>query len=212
MSQIVVFGAGGRAGREAVAEARRRGHGVTAVVRDPGRHEGLAGDRVSVAAGDVTTVDSVATLAVGHDAAVCAVYDPAADAHAFYTAAARALRDGLPRAGVTRLVVVGLASILPTADGAALMDTPGYPQEYRSFYLAHAAGVTVLRGSTGPLDWVVVSPSGDFDHGAGRSGRYRRAPADAASRISYADLAVALLDEVDTPRHHRTHVGVEADR
>lgn len=212
MSQIVVFGAGGRAGRAAVTEARRRGHGVTAVVRDPGRHEGLAGDRVSVAAGDVTTVDSVAALSAGHDAAICAVYDPAADAHAFYTGAARALRDGLPRAGVTRLLVVGLASILPTAGGVALMDTPGYPQEYRPFLLAHAAGATVLRESGGALDWLIVSPSGDFDHGAGRSGRYRTAPADAASRISYADLAVALLDEIDMPKHHRTHLGVETAR
>ncbi|MEV1206649.1 NmrA family NAD(P)-binding protein, partial [Microbispora rosea] len=35
---IVIFGAGGRAGRQAVAEARRRGHRVTAVVRDPAGH------------------------------------------------------------------------------------------------------------------------------------------------------------------------------
>ncbi|WP_203934382.1 NAD(P)-dependent oxidoreductase [Virgisporangium ochraceum] len=205
MSQIVVFGAGGRAGRAAVAEARRRGHGVTAVVRDPGRHEGLAGDRVSVAAGEVTTVDSVAALSAGHDAAICAVYDPAVS----YADVARSLLDGLPRAGVTRLLVVGLASILPTADGVALMDTPGYPQEYRSFYLDHAAGAAVLRGSTVDLDWLIVSPAGDVDHGSGRTGRYRQAPADAASRVSYADLAVALLDEIDTPKHHRTHVGVE---
>jgi putative NADH-flavin reductase len=33
-------------------------------------------------------------------------------------------------------------------------------------------------------------------------------PADAASRISYADLAIALLDEIDAPRHHRARIGV----
>ena len=53
MSRIVVFGAGGRAGTRAVAEAAGRGHEVTAVVRDPGKYADLGGDRVAVVAGDV---------------------------------------------------------------------------------------------------------------------------------------------------------------
>jgi putative NADH-flavin reductase len=210
MSRIVIFGAGGRAGRAAVVEARRRGHDVTAVVRDPGRHDGLPVDGVHVVVGDVTDGDGVARAAAGHDAAISAVFDPAAPPDALYTGAARALLTGLARAEVTRLLVVGLSSVLTTEDGVALMDTPGYPQEYRSFYLAHAAGTQALRASATGLDWLVVSPAGDFDHVGARTGRYRAAPADAASRISYADLAVALIDEIDTPRHHQTHLGVEA--
>ncbi len=210
MVKLVVFGAGGRAGRAAVAEARRRGHRITAVVRDPGAHSDLSGDGVHVMVGDVTDADSVARVAAGHDAAISAVYDAAAQPGAFYTGAARALLDGLTRAQVTRLLVVGLASTLETEHGVALMDTPGYPQEYRSFYLAHAAGTQVLHTATTGVDWLVVSPAGDFDHGGARSGRYRTAVADATSRISYADLAVALIDEIETPVHHRTHLGVEA--
>lgn len=210
MGRIVVFGAGGRAGRAAVAEARRRGHEVTAVVRDPDRHAGLAADGVRLVAGDVTDPESVAGAAAKHDAAVCGVYDAAAPAEVFYPAAARALLDGLGRAGVSRLLVVGLASLLETRAGVAVMDTPGYPQEYRSFYLAHEAGMRVLRASGAGVDWLVVSPAGDFDHGGGRTGRYRTAAGDATSRISYPDLAVALLDEIDEPAHHRTHLGVEA--
>jgi uncharacterized protein len=210
MSRIVVFGAGGRAGRAAVAEARRRGHQVTAVVREPGKYGGLAADGVRLAAGDVTDVDSVARVAERHDAAISAVYDAGAEPAAFFTAAARALIDGLPPAGVGRLLVVGLASVLRNASGVALMDTPGYPQEYRSFYLAHAAGADVLRAANTELDWLVVSPAGDFDHGGVRTGRYRMAAADAESRVTYADLAVALLDEIDTPKHHRMHLGIEA--
>jgi putative NADH-flavin reductase len=105
-------------------------------------------------------------------------------------------------------VAVGLASILPTASGVLLMDTAAYPQEYRTFYLAHAAGNDVLRGAPGALDWLVLSPAGDFDHDGARTGRYRTAPANAADRVSYADFAIALLDEIDTPEHHRTHVGI----
>ncbi|MEU8240132.1 NAD(P)H-binding protein [Actinoplanes missouriensis] len=196
MSEIAIFGAGGRAGRALADEALRRGHRVTAVVRDPRRYAGTA----PVAAGDVTDPGDVAA---GHDVVISAVFDPSAEPRAFYTAAARALLG----IGARRLVVAGLASVLPTADGTLLMDTPGYPQEYREFCTAHAAGAEVLRGSGS--DWLVVSPAGDFDHGGGRTGRYRVVPADAASRISYPDFAVAVLDEIERPAHHRVHIGVE---
>jgi putative NADH-flavin reductase len=209
MSKIIIFGAGGRAGRAAVQEARRRGHQVTAVVRDPAKYSDLATDGVLVVAGDVTDVNSVARLAEGHDAAISTVYDAGTQPDVFFAGAARALLDGLARAGVGRPLVVGLASILETASGAFLMDTPEYPQEYRALYLGHAAGTDVLRAATTVLDWLVISPAGDFDHGGARTGRYRTAPAEATSRISYADFAIALLDEIDTPEHHRTHLGVE---
>lgn len=210
MRTIVVFGAGGRAGRAAVAEARRRGHQVTATVRDPAKHPDLHAGGVRLVAGDVTDATSVAEAAQGHDAAISAAYDPGAQPEVFFAGSARALLDGLPRAGVGRLVVVGLASVLATGSGALLMDTPGYPQDYRAFYLAHAAATDVLHATPTSLDWLVLSPAGDFDHDGARLGRYRTAPAEATSRVSYADFAIALLDEIDSPTHHRTHVGVEA--
>jgi uncharacterized protein len=74
-------------------------------------------------------------VADGHDAAISAVYDSGAQPDTFFAGAARALLDGLARAGVGRLIVVGLASVLTNASGVPLMDTPDYPQEYRFFYL-----------------------------------------------------------------------------
>ncbi|MEU4406469.1 NAD(P)H-binding protein [Streptosporangium sp. NPDC023963] len=202
---IVVFGAGGRAGRQVVAEAHRRGHRVTAVVRDPAGHGDLAD--VRVVAGDVTDGTSVADAAAGHDAAVSAAADLSVPPHEFFTASARALTGGLAKAGVRRLAVVGLASIMPGASGAPLMDEPGYPDEYRDFYLGHAAGLAVLQGCD--LDWTYVAPAGDFDHAGTRTGRYRIADhADPASRITYADFAMALLDEIEAPRHHRAAVSI----
>ncbi|XVQ83014.1 NAD(P)-dependent oxidoreductase [Microbispora siamensis] len=127
--------------------------------------------------------------------------------HDFFTASARALSTGLAKAGVPRLVVVGLASVLPGASGAPLMDEPGYPNEYRAFCLGHAAGLEELR--TCDLDWAYVAPAGDFDHDGTRAGRYLLADhGDMASRITYADFAIALLDEVDAPRHHRAAVSI----
>lgn len=146
-----------RAGRAAVGEAHRRGHQVTAVVRDPAKYADLATDGVHLVDGDVTDASSVARVALGHDAAISAVYDADAQPDAFFTGATRALLAGLARAGVGRLIVVGLASVLRTASGMALMDTPGYPQEYRFFYLGHAAGTDTLRAAATGLDWLVGS-------------------------------------------------------
>jgi putative NADH-flavin reductase len=202
---IVIFGAGGRAGRQVVAEAHRRGHQVTAVVRDPAGHGDLTD--VDVVAGDVTDAVSIEQAAAGRDAAISAAVDLAMPPQDFFTASSRALGAGLAKAGVRRLVVVGLASILPGASGAPLMDEPGYPNEYRSFYLGHAAGLDELR--TCDLDWAYVAPAGDFDHDGARTGRYRVAEhGDPASRITYADFAIALLDEIEAPRHHRAAVSV----
>lgn len=202
MSRVLVIGAGGRAGRAAMEEARRRGHAVTAAVRDPARHADLA-----AVALDVTDPVRVAEVAAGHDAVVAAVYDAGSDPSRFYSRAAQALVEGLTEAGVTRLVWVGLAPLLPTADGTPLMDSPGYSQEHRTFFLAHGAAIEAFASSA--LDWVSVAPSGDFDHDdPGRTGGYRVAPAAADSRISYADLAIALVDEVETARHNRVWLGV----
>ncbi|WP_329059998.1 NAD(P)-dependent oxidoreductase [Amycolatopsis sp. NBC_01480] len=203
MSRIVIFGAGGRAGRQAVAEARRRGHEVTAVVRDPSRYGGLPDDGVRIAAGDVTKETDVAALAAGHDAAInaTAVYGEGTDPDAFFTAAAHALVTGLRQAGVDRLITVGLSALLPGPDGIRLLDT--LLNEFRPFCLAHAAGLEVLRAEGGALDWVWVSPAGDFDHDGERTGRYDvREHGDVAARISYADFALALLDEAQAPHHH----------
>jgi putative NADH-flavin reductase len=191
MSRIVIFGAGGRAGRTAVAEALARGHDVTAVVREVSRYQGPSGARL--VPGDVL---DAAVHADGADAVISAVHQSSPD---FFVRAAQSLTGS----GARRIVVVGLAGVLPTAVGTLLMDTAGYPQEWRDFYLAHAGGVAALGG-----DWVVISPAGDFDHDGPCVGRYQVIPADAASRISYADLAVALLDEIEQPRHHKVHIGV----
>ncbi|MCJ1679142.1 NAD(P)H-binding protein [Streptomyces sp. APSN-46.1] len=192
--KVIVFGAGGRVGRAAVARARAQGYEVT---------------RAGRADGDVTSAADVARLAAGHDAAVVAVYDAQAAPGVFFPAVARALAEGLPEAGVRRLVSVGLASVLPTASGILLMDGPGYPQDWREFYEGHAAGTEALRAAApAGLDWAVLSPAGDFASDAPEAGGYAFAPADAASRITHADFARAVVDEAVAPSLHRTHAGV----
>ncbi|MGW6196125.1 NAD(P)-dependent oxidoreductase [Kribbella sp. NPDC055110] len=198
MSKILVIGARGRAASAAVTEARSRGHEVVGVARTTD---------AGLVVGDVTDVGRVAELAVGCDAVIAGVYDGGSDPGEFFPRAARALVEGLEKAGVRRLVWVGLASILPTADGTLLMDTEGYPREYRPFFLSHQAALDVF--ATSSLDWVSIAPTGDFNHAdPSRNGSYRVAPADAQELISYADFAVALVDEADHPEHYRAAIGV----
>jgi uncharacterized protein len=218
VSSIVVFGAGGRAGRRTTTGALARGHRVTAVVRDPERYAAPAGpgsERLVVVAGDVTDPDSVAATAAGHDAAVNAAVRLDVAAVEFFPAAARALVDGLPRAGVGRLVAIGIGTVLRTGAGVAVHDSPGFPPEAREFSLGHAAGLAVLAAAGTELDWVVLAPPPEVldDRGPGtghyRTGDDRLLPAGAgAEPFSYADLAVAVLDELDRPAHHRALVAV----
>ncbi|MFJ1894821.1 NAD(P)-dependent oxidoreductase [Streptomyces sp. NPDC088115] len=212
-SRIVVFGAGGRAGRRAVAEAVARGHQVTAVVRNPSSYPDLAGAGVSVVPGDVTDAESVAAVSAGHDAAISAAGRMDMDSSEFYVGAAHALLDGLARAGVGRLVLIGIGSVLETAPGVAVHDAPGFPEEARAFSLGHSAELDVLRAAETDIDWLVIAPPPVMlDDEAPRTGRYRtgggQVMADGAPSFSYADLAVALIDEIETPKHRRSIMAV----
>ncbi|TWP51269.1 NAD-binding protein [Lentzea tibetensis] len=183
MAKIVVFGAGGQAGRPLVAQADERGHEVTAIGRDPG-------------------VGEAATLAAGYDVAISAVYDSSADPAEFYTAAARAL----VASGVRRVIVVGIYPLLEVSPGVRLVDSADFPAEHKPFCLGHAAGVDVLRSSS--ADWLVMSPAGQF--GGAFAGAHAIGPVDPADSLSYEDFAVAVLDEVERPAHSRTQIGVRS--
>lgn len=210
-SRIVVFGAGGRVGRAAVAEAVRRAHTVTAVVRDPDRHPGLVGAGVDIVPGDATDPGSVAAVAAGHDAAINASARLDVPSEEFFVAAAKALVAGLEAAGVRRLVTLGIASTLETAPGVRVMDAPDFPEPYRVFSQGHAAEFDTLVSAGGQLDWLMVVPPMDLDAAGPRTGTYRSAQGtllDGTGHISHPDLAVALLDEIDNPRHRRIQLAV----
>ncbi|MBP0454357.1 NAD(P)H-binding protein [Kitasatospora sp. RG8] len=206
---VVVFGAGGQVGRAVVTEARRRGLAVTAAVRDPERHRDLAGEGVGLVRCDVTDPAAVAATAHGHTAAVSTVYTPDVPSADFYGATADALVAGLDTARVRRLVHVGVATTLETAPGTAVHDDPAFPEAYRAFSLGHALALDRLRESDAALDWVVVTPPLDLDRAAPGTGRYRTGgPQVLGERIAQADLAVAVVDELTAPAHHREQIAV----
>jgi uncharacterized protein len=184
-------------------------------MRDPGRYADLARAGVTLSAGDVTRAGSVAAVAAGHDTAISAVYRADVAAEELYVSAARALLGGLPRAGVGRLLVVGIGTTLETEPGVRVMDAPGFPEQARELSAGHAAALDVLRAADTPLDWLVLAPPPTIlDNDAARTGRYRIGgdrvlPAEqGGAPFPYADLAVALVDEIENPAHHRALVAV----
>jgi putative NADH-flavin reductase len=227
VSRIVVFGAGGRGGRRILAEAVSRGHQVTAAVRDPSKAADLAGPSVTVVAADVTDAASVARAAAGHDAAIVSIYRPDVPAVELYGSAAKALLAGLGEANVRRMVVLGIGTLLDVAPGVRFMDQDSFPREFLPFNDGRAVELEVLRTAETEVDWVVVAaPPTPLDNTAPRTGHYQvtgdrllpydngKGPTfdypydDAGPKFTFTDLAVALVDEAENPKHHRELVGV----
>ncbi|MGI5237680.1 NAD(P)-dependent oxidoreductase [Dactylosporangium sp. CA-139066] len=202
MTSLVVFGAGGRAGRRIMAEAARRGVDATGVVRDPAKYPHLSG---TIVAGDATDADSVVRAADGHDVAVSAVYGADLDP-AQYAEAMKALLQGLERAGVGRLLMIGVATTLPAEHGEhRLFEAPDFPAEWRPFSQARADELTVLDAYTGPIDWVVFTPPMELTDEEADS-RYKIG--NSGNRLTYAALAAAILDEATEKTHQRVQLAI----
>ena len=197
--KIAVYGATGNVGRHIVAEALARGHVVTAL----SRHEGELPAGAQWRHGDLSDTDAVGKVAAEHDAVVTANGPsrvPGEDPFAF-----RPLIEGVVAAlGTTRLLVVGGAGSLEAAPGVRLVDTPEFPDEYKSEALASAAALEFLR-STGPdIDWTYFSPAPVFPAGE-PTGRYvLGGDSPVGMTISGEDYARALVDEIESPAHRRT--------
>jgi len=213
--EVVLFGATGNVGRRVAAEALRRGHEVVGVVRDP--VAGPASDsRVRLVKGDATKADSVAELVQGADAVVSAI-SPRPNARGLAAPSlvdnARALIAGLRRTGVKRVLFVGGAGSLEVAPGRQLVDQPGFPEAYKAEALEGREALAVWRAEGAGLDWSFLSPAAEIGPGE-RTGCYRTTDdqflADAAGRsfISFEDYAVAVLDELERPRHVGRRFGV----
>ncbi|MDB4915222.1 MAG: dTDP-4-dehydrorhamnose reductase [Gemmatimonadetes bacterium] len=209
--KIVLFGATGNVGQRVLAEALSRGHEVVGVVRDPSTTTSPDA-RVTLVQGDATDAGSVANVTHGADAVVSAI-SPRANARGMaapsLSEAARALITGLTQAGVKRLLVVGGAGSLEVAPGKALVDQPDFPDVYKPEALASRDSLDVYRAETGGLDWTYLSPAAEI-HPGRRSGAYRTSDSQllGKSSITFEDYAVAVVDELENPKHIRQRFGV----
>ncbi|MFI1677270.1 NAD(P)-dependent oxidoreductase [Streptomyces sp. NPDC020607] len=212
--RITVFGAAGNTGSRVVTEALARGHEVTAVVRDPSRYAELHPD-AEHRTGDARNADHVTALSVGQDVVVNATR-PAPGHERDHPAITRSLLSGLAHTDDVRLIVIGGAGSLtvPGTDGRLAIDDPRYvPAAWRHIAEASNAQYEALHTADTRVAWTYISPSALFEPGT-RTGEYRLGKdellvdADGDSSISMEDLAVALLDEAESPTHHRTRFTV----
>jgi putative NADH-flavin reductase len=209
--KIALIGATGFVGSAVLEELLSRGHEVVALARSPGKLAERAG--LSVVSGDAQDPAQVAQFAAGRDAVISA-YNPgwnAPDLYAEFMKGSAAITAGVKQSGVKRLLIVGGAGSLFVAPGVQLVDTPAFldavPQNIVPGAQAARDELKRLANETS-LEWTFLSPPAGLAPGA-RRGTYRiggdQLLMDGAqpAGISTADLAVAIVDEIEKPRQIR---------
>ncbi|MBZ9791001.1 NAD(P)-dependent oxidoreductase [Rhizobium sp. 3T7] len=194
MANIALIGASGNAGSRILKELSDRGHGVTAIARNPEKIAALPG--VTAVKGDVFDKIGLAALIRGHDAVISAVHFTASDPGILIEAARNS--------GVKRYLVVGGAGSLEVAPGVRLVTTPDFPAAYKAEASKGADFLDLLR-TVDDLDWTFLSPSAMFVPGE-RTGKFHLGrdqllSNENGSSISFEDYAIALADEIENPRH-----------
>ncbi len=191
--KIAIVGATGNVGQRLCAEALARGHDVTAIARK----EGDLPDAVEFVKADMTS-DGAEKNLNGHDAVIYSLRFKGFD---YDKAIAAFNASDAPRL----LIVGGAASLSVEPGGPALIDTPGFPDEVK-IEAEPARQVLKKLKSSNRSDWTFLSPSIMIGPGE-RTGKFRLGKdevlkdAEGNSRISYEDYAVAMIDEVETPKH-----------
>jgi putative NADH-flavin reductase len=209
--KIAVFGASGRIGSRIVNEALNRGHFVTAIVRHPENFT-LELPNLNVARGDLFKTRDVESGSFDHDAVVCAYNYTQGAQPSTMAEITVPLINGLKQANVKRLIIVGGAGSLEVSPGVQLVDTPDFPEAYKAGALAHRDALKCYQNEK-LLDWTYISPAAEIAPGE-RTGKFRTGTTrlikdeNGKSSISMEDYAVAVLDEIENPKHIREQMTV----
>lgn len=210
MANVVLIGATGFVGSAILNELIARGHQVTAVVRSADKLP--KNDAVTAVEEDVAHVDAIVKLAAGKDAIISA-YNPGwanPDIKSLIQVNYPKILEAAKKSGVGRLLIVGGAGTLFVKPGLRVVDSGAIPAEIMDgirplgdFYLN-----TLVNEDQ--IDWVFFSPAGAFDEKGEKTGKFRLGKddlivdADGNSHISVQDYAVAMVDELEKPAHHKT--------
>jgi len=214
MKKILLVGASGFIGSAILKEALERGHKVKAAVRQPEKittkHKNLI-----IKQCDVSIIENVIEACKDTDVVISA-YNPGwknPDIAQETIRVYRILLEGVQMSGVKRFLVVGGAGSLFISPGKRLMDAGIIPDSFlpavrslASFYLSDLKNEKAI-------DWVFFSPAGNIAPGV-RTGKFRLGKddmiydSDGKSNISVEDYAVAMVDEVEKPGHHRERITI----
>ncbi|MCM3690996.1 NAD(P)-dependent oxidoreductase [Neobacillus niacini] len=198
---IAVIGASGKAGNLILKEALNRGYNVTAIVRDASKIQ----DK-DVAVMEKNVFDLTSDDLKAFDVVINAFGAPLGEEQA-HVDAGHALIEAL-KGTRTRLMVVGGAGSLfvDVNKTVRVIDTPEFPDFVKPTAKGQGRNLQELQDTT-DLTWTFVSPSAIFDAEGLRTGSYQSGKdhllvnSKGVSYISYADFAIALIDEVENPKH-----------
>ena len=199
--KVAIIGASGFIGSAILNEALSRGHDITAIVRNPEKVT-VSNPRLNVNKGDVIKEEELVSLLKGNEAVISAY---SANDSSTYVKAITAIINATKKAGITRLLAVSGAGSLEVKPGVQLLDTPEFPAEWKDGATATRDAFDVIKQVT-DLDWSVLSPAMLIEPGP-RTGIFRLGKDQVLfndkgeSKISTADFAVALLDELERPAH-----------
>lgn len=209
MAKVVLIGATGFVGSAILNELVERRHEVTAVVRNVEKLPKNA--LVKPVKEDVGNEDAIAKLLEGKDAVISA-YNPGwtnpnitQETIVNY----RHILAATKKSGIGRLLVVGGAGTLFCAPGVRILETGVLPNEIMNGVVALGYVYLNMLSNEKELDWVFFSPAGMFDEKGERTGKFRLGKddlvvdAEGNSHISVQDYAVAMVDELEKPAHHK---------
>jgi hypothetical protein len=206
--KIAVAAATGRVARKVIREAKDRGFEVTAFVRNPAEIDGT--DQVIVKdIFDLTKEDLE-----GYDAVVDAFGAWTEDALPQHSTSLAHLCDCLSGSDTRLLVVGGAGSLYVNPEHTACVsDGPDFPDIFKPLAGAMAKALGELRERE-DVRWTYISPAGDFQADGERTGSYILGGEELTlnergeSIISYADYAIAMMDEIENGSHIRKRISV----
>lgn len=212
MKDIILIGASGFVGSAILEEALNRGHKVTALVRNPEKIQ-VKNENLTVLAVDATDVEALSKVVAGKDAVISA-YNPGWGNPRLYEEILEnypKIIEGVKKAGVQRLLVVGGAGVLYVQPGVRLMDSGTLPAELMPAVNGEGELFLNVLSKENDIDWVYFAPPANLGNmGKGiRTGKYRLGTdtllvdEKGDSFISVEDYAVAMIDELEQEAHHK---------
>lgn len=212
MKDFILIGASGFVGSAILEEALNRGHKVTALVRNPEKIQ-VKNENLTVLAVDATDVEALSKVVAGKDAVISA-YNPGWGNPRLYEEILEnypKIIEGVKKAGVQRLLVVGGAGVLYVQPGMRLMDSGTLPAELMPAVNGEGELFLNVLSKENDIDWVYFAPPANLGNmGKGiRTGKYRLGTdtllvdEKGDSFISVEDYAVAMIDELEQEAHHK---------
>ncbi|MEC2104178.1 NAD(P)-dependent oxidoreductase [Bacillus licheniformis] len=200
--KIGIIGASGKAGSMILKEASERGHEVKAIVRSASK---MANSDAAVIEKDIFNL--TAADIKGLDVVVNAFGAAPGQEH-LHVEAGRKLIELFKQVPETRLIVVGGAGSLYVDEEKTtqLYDTPEFPKEYLPTAKNQGQNLQDLKEADG-LKWTFISPAAFFNPEGKRTGSYQKGQENlivntaGESYISYADYAIAVVDEAEKGEH-----------